>query len=199
MKGVVLLRDVDGGEAADTLVKAIEGGDEVAVGVVGDVELEAETHSMGFEGSLPEAFDRKASVVGFVWRIFAAEGYGERGVALRPLAFDGPAVRRKCAFEVCTDGGDIEFESAATEGSGAGFDGVDGLVEAVERGVEFALGILGEVENEMELRFAGLKSAGVDAVEIRGGSGDLGGRRKGSRQQKHRYRCDVKASWHAYS
>jgi len=45
--------------------------------------------------------------------------------------------------------------------------------------VKFALRIFGEVQDEMELRFAGLESAGVDAFDDGGWSGDLGARRNG--------------------
>jgi hypothetical protein len=68
-----------------------------------------------------------------------------------------------------TDRGDFEFESGPMEGGGARFDGVDGLIEAVEGGVEFALRILGEMEDKVELGFASLESAGVDALDGRRG------------------------------
>jgi hypothetical protein len=57
------------------------------------------------------------------------------------------------------------------ERGGGGFDGVDGLIETVEGSVEFAGGIFGEMENEVELGFARLESAGVDAFDR--GRGDL--------------------------
>jgi len=66
-----------------------------------------------------------------------------------------------------TNGGDLEIESETVQRGGAGFDGVDGLIEAVQRGVEFALGISSEMENEVELGFASLERAGVDAFDRR--------------------------------
>jgi len=84
MEGRVFEGNVDSGQASDTLIKAVEGGDELAVGVVRDVKLEAEAHAMRIQGGLPKAFDRSDGIVGLVGRIFAAEGDGERGIALGP-------------------------------------------------------------------------------------------------------------------
>jgi hypothetical protein len=74
------------------LVEAIEGSDELVVGVVRHVELETKAHAVSFEGALPKAFDRKDGIVRFVRSVFAAECDGEGGVALGPLAVDGSAV-----------------------------------------------------------------------------------------------------------
>jgi len=141
------------------------------------VKLEAEAHAVSLESGLPKAFDGKDGIVRFVGRIFPTESDGEGGVALGPLAIDCLAIRRNGAFKMGADGSNVEFESGTAERRGAGFDGVDGLVEAVECRVQFALGILGEMENEVELSFAGLESARVDAFE--GGQGGVRGLRPG--------------------
>jgi len=185
--------DIDSREAADALIEAIERGNELAVGIVRNVKLEAQAHAMRFESSLPETLDGKDGVIWLMWRILATKGDREGGVALRPLAVDGFAVGREGAFEAGADGGNFEFESAAVEGGGSGFDGVDGLIETVEGGVEFAGGIFGEMENEVELGFASLESAGVDAFDW--GRGGLGvGREYGGEEEGQN--GDVKVARH---
>jgi len=80
------------------------------------------------------------------------------------------------------DGANFKIKSGAVERGGAGFDGVDGLIEAVEGGVELPLRILGEMEDQVELSFAGLEGAGIDALQ--GGSRRLSPGYKGGEEEE---------------
>jgi len=133
---------------------------------------------------LPQAFGGKERIARFAGRVFTPEGDGEGGVALGPSAFYGFAIDGDGAFEVRADGSDFEFENGAAKGSGSSFDGINGLIETVEGSVEFALRILAKVENEMELGFAGLQSAGINAIDDGSRGGNLRAGRQGCGGEK---------------
>jgi hypothetical protein len=66
------------------------------------------------------------------------------------------AVGGKGAGIFGADGSDFELEHGAGDGNGAGFDGHNALIEAIEESVEQAVFLAIEMENKMKLRFAGL-------------------------------------------
>jgi len=165
MEREFFLRDVDGWETDDALVEAIERSDQLAFRIVRYVQLIAQAHAVGFESALPQSFHRKLRVVGFMRGRLTPERKRKRGAALGPSAVDEFMVWRNFAFELGADGVDFEVQCAGGQSDGAGFYGEYTLVEAVEGGVELAAGSAGEMEDEMELRIAGLEGAGVGAVE----------------------------------
>src|SRR5271165_746901 len=148
----LFLADFAGREAADALVEAVEGGDHLLFVVVGDVELQAEAQAGSFESALPSAFGGENGV-GFAAGdagSFAMESNGNGDAGLAPSAFEGLVGGGEFAFEggACT--GDFESDSGFVAGDVGGFDVVDGLVEAVQFGVELAVGGFGEMEDDME-------------------------------------------------
>ena len=56
MKGGVFLAHLDSGQTAYLLIGAIEGGDELLLVVVLNVELQTQAHAVAFQGALPDSF-----------------------------------------------------------------------------------------------------------------------------------------------
>src|SRR5882762_7652091 len=90
MKDGVFLADLDGGQPANSLVGAIEGGYELLLIVMRNVKLQAEAHAVAFQRALPHTF-RASDGIG--WLFCAGVGGLERA---GPVAFErGGTVGRR--------------------------------------------------------------------------------------------------------
>jgi hypothetical protein len=81
------------------------------------------------------------------------------------------------AFETGAGVGNFEADSAVSVFYGGGVDAIDGLVEAIEFGVELAVRGLGEMEKHVDRGVAGFQGAGP--VSFESGQWASDGRRGG--------------------
>ena len=65
MENRILQGDMVRGQPGDSLVQAVERGDQRAFRVVRNVQLESQPHPVSFHGALPEAFDGENRIAGF--------------------------------------------------------------------------------------------------------------------------------------
>ena len=89
----------------------------------------------------------------------------ERNIALYPHAIDGLVVGGNFAFEARCSGSNRELEVWRGERNRSGFDGVHGLIQTVERGMQRSVGGFAQMEKQVELRISGLQRAGVITLE----------------------------------
>ena len=78
------------------------------------------------------------------------EGDGDGYAGLAPGAFEGLVAGGELAFKGGACAGDFKGDGGFVAAYVGGFDVVDGLVEAVEFGMELAVGGFGEVEEDVE-------------------------------------------------
>ena len=128
-------------QAAYTLIKAIEGGDQVAFRVVRDMQLKAQAHAVGLHGALPKPFHGKDGIAGFAGNrtALAVKFQWKGGLSLPPFAVYGFAVWRDFSLEARADGDDLQLQAGVGKCNGAGFDGEDALFQAVEGGAQRAI------------------------------------------------------------
>src|SRR5208282_2314410 len=135
MKRGFLEFHLDGRQAADLLIETVQGADELAVRVVGHVQLQAQAQAMRFQRGLPKAFDGENGFRGFVGSSTSSlpVKYERQGsVALGPHAVNGLVIGGDFANKVCANGSDFEIQSGGGDFGGGRFNGVDALVQAIE-------------------------------------------------------------------
>ena len=183
----LLLRNIDGGKPDDVLVQAVECSDEFAVGVVRNVELKPQAHAVGDQSALPQTFYRKQRVVWLMSGRFSMKVQRQRSATLGPLAVDHFVVGGNFALELRTNGSNFEFEGGAAQRDGACLNRENGLVQAVQGGMEIAMGIAREMKHEMELCIPGLKRTCIGAFQ----RGRLRVEKDGGREETKSEECQA--------
>ncbi len=162
MKGGVLLVNVDCGQTTHALVRTIEGGDEMLLIVMRDVQLQTEPHAVAFQRALPDSFGDSD---GSGWLLRAESGglpmkdQGQAGAALDPVAFDAGMNGRELSFIGGSRGGHIKMERGILQRESGHFNAVDALIQTVDSGMQGAVRGLGYVQNEMQHCLARLQRA----------------------------------------
>src|SRR5579862_6504617 len=127
--------------------------------VVRNVELQAQTHAGGFEGTLPNAFDGENSIAGRLCAravSFAMKDKWKADAALRPEAIDGLMARGNFCFVGRADRGDSKIEGVFVLSEGRDINAINALIETVERRFPGAICGFGDMQNEMEDSIASL-------------------------------------------
>jgi hypothetical protein len=172
MKGGVFLADFDGGQASYLLIRAVEGGDELLLVVMWNMQLQAEAYAVAFQRALPHSLGARNCI----GRFFCAstgsltmENERQAYVALCPAAVDSGVIRRDPSFVGSAHRSHIETERGFFSSEGSHFNAVNALIEAVDGGFQWAVFQFGnmenEMENEMEDGLTGLQRTGPMAFE----------------------------------
>lgn len=95
----------------------------------------------------------------------STEHQREAGASLRPGSCDGAVIGGDFPLERRVNRWDFEVERRLRLFQRAGFDAINTLVEAVERGHGEPVVASGNVQNKMECGFSGLQRTGPCAIK----------------------------------